>query len=168
MISTQASWKHGEGRRILGVDPGSRVTGWGLVATRGREVVTASFGCLRPPRGAPRSLALARLAELLDEVLVRERPDAAVVEVAFAAAVPRAALALAEARGALLATLGRRGVPVMEVEPARVKMAVVGFGRAEKRQVAFMVQHHLGLAAAPPADAADALALALCHIWSAP
>lgn len=144
------------------------MTGWGVIETNGRQVVAAAYGCLRPPRGAPRSVALARLADQLDEVVVRERPDSAVVEVTFAASVPRAALALAEARGAVLAVLGRRGVPVLEVEPARVKMAVVGFGRAEKRQVAFMVQRHLGLVTAPPSDAADALALALCHVWSAP
>ncbi len=134
----------------------------------GKHVVACSYGCFRPPRAAPRALLLARLVEQLDDLVARERPDVAAVEVTFAAALPRAALALAEARGALLAALGRRGVQVHEYEPARVKMAVVGHGRAEKRQVAFMVQRHLGLPHAPPADAADALALALCHAWNAP
>ena len=86
------------------------------------------------------------------------------METPFAGRFPKAALALAEARGALLAVLGRWGGEVVELEPARVKAAVVGHGRAEKQQVAYVVRHALALADSPPADAADALALALCHL----
>jgi crossover junction endodeoxyribonuclease RuvC len=168
LTSTRDSSKRAEVRRVLGIDPGSRATGWGVVTVSGRRVQSAEFGCLRPPRNATRAVTLAWLADRLDELIAAKEPDVVAVEITFAAALPRAALALAEARGALLATLGRRGVPVYEYEPARVKMAVVGHGSAEKRQVAFMVQRHLGLDRAPSADAADALALALCHLWSAP
>ncbi len=87
-----------------------------------------------------------------------------VIETPFAGRFPKAALVLAEARGALLAELGRWGGEVVELEPARVKAAVVGNGRAEKRQVAYVVRHAFGLEQEPPADAADALALALCHL----
>jgi crossover junction endodeoxyribonuclease RuvC len=144
------------------------VTGWGLVEARGRRVEAVAFGCFRPPRGAARATVLARLADQLEELVQAQNPDAVALEVTFAARLPRAALALAEARGALLVALGHRGIPVHEYEPARVKMAVVGNGNAEKRQVAFMVRQHLHLATTPAADAADALALALCHVWSAP
>lgn len=87
------------------------------------------------------------------------------METPFSSHNPRSALALAESRGALLATLGRWGGEVVEYEPARVKAAVVGHGRAEKKQVSFVVQRLLGLTAVPPEDAADALALACCHLW---
>jgi crossover junction endodeoxyribonuclease RuvC len=89
------------------------------------------------------------------------------VETPFFGRFPKAALALAEARGALLAVLGRWGGEVVELEPARVKAAIVGHGRAEKQQVAFVVRHALGLGELPAPDAADALALALCHLRSA-
>lgn len=88
------------------------------------------------------------------------------VETPFAGRHPQAALALAEARGAILAVLGRWGGAVVEYEPAKVKAAVVGYGRAEKQQVGFIVRHALGLEAPPPADAADALAVAICHLRS--
>ena len=96
----------------------------------------------------------------------RLAPEVVVVETPFAGRFPKAALALAETRGALLVALGRWGGEVVEIEPARVKAAVVGHGRAEKQQVAYVVRHALGLREEPPADAADAIALALCHLRS--
>ncbi len=104
---------------------------------------------------------LARDVELLINDM---RPDVVAVETPFSARFPKAALALAEARGAILVALGRWGGRVIELEPARVKAAIVGHGRAEKRQVAFVVQKQLALAEVPPEDAADALALALCYL----
>ena len=124
------------------------------------------FGRLLPNRDLSRPAALAALSAQLEELLARLSPDVVVVETPFAGRFPQAALALAEARGALLAALGRWGGEVVEYEPARVKAAVVGHGRAEKRQVAYVVHHALNLAAEPPADAADALAIALCHVRS--
>jgi len=97
-------------------------------------------------------------------LLERLAPDVVAVETPFAGRHPRAALALAEARGAILASLGRWGGEVVEYEPARVKAAVVGHGRAEKQQVGFVVRHALHLESPPPADAADALAVAVCHL----
>lgn len=125
------------------------------------------FGCISPPRSSSRAAALAFLSDALAVLLERLTPGVVVVETPFAGQFPKAALALAEARGALLAVLGRWGGEVVELEPARVKAAIVGHGRAEKRQVAFVVTHALGLAQPPPSDAADALALALCHLRSA-
>jgi crossover junction endodeoxyribonuclease RuvC len=130
-------------------------------------VTAVEFGCLSPRRALSRAAALASLSDQLEELMARVGPDVVAVETPFFGRFPKAALALAEARGALLAVLGRWGGEVVELEPARVKAAVVGHGRAEKRQVAFVVRHALGLAETPAPDAADALALALCHLRSA-
>jgi crossover junction endodeoxyribonuclease RuvC len=130
-------------------------------------VSAVEFGRLLPSRGLSRPGALAALGEQLGGLLARLSPDVVVIEAPFSARYPKAALALAETRGALLAALGRWGGEIVEVAPARVKAAVVGNGRAEKRQVAYVVRHSLGLAEEPPADAADALAIALCHLRGA-
>ena len=127
-------------------------------------MIAVEFGRLLPRRNLARPAALASLADQLATLLGRLSPDVVVVETPFTARFPKAALALAETRGALLAVLGRWGGEVVEIAPARVKAAVVGNGRAEKRQVAFVVCHALGLDEEPPADAADALAIALCHV----
>jgi len=129
-----------------------------------RRVVATEFGCIRPVRGPSRAAILGSLADQLVLLLARLEPDVVAVETPFAGRHPRSALALAEARGAILAALGRWGGAVVEYEPARVKAAVVGHGRAEKQQVGFVMRHALRLAASPPADAADALAVALCHL----
>jgi crossover junction endodeoxyribonuclease RuvC len=127
-------------------------------------VIVVEFGRLLPRRNLARPAALASLADQLAKLLGRLSPDVVAVETPFTARFPKAALALAETRGALLAVLGGWGGEVVEIAPARVKAAVVGHGRAEKRQVAYVVRHSLGLAEEPPADAADALAIALCHV----
>jgi len=152
--------------RVLGLDPGSRTTGWGFLDGDARVLRAASWGCIHGRRGAARSQVLAGLAVELEALLAALQPDVVAVETPFAARFPKAALALAETRGALLATLGRWGGPVVDYEPARVKAAIVGHGRAEKRQVAYVVSRHLGASTPPPADAADALAVALCHLRS--
>ncbi len=149
---------------MLGIDPGSRVTGWGFVVGNRWRIESADYGCLRSPRAAARAALLAVLAEGLRQLLDRFAPDVVAIETPFTARFARAALGLAETRGALLATLGRWGGPVAEYQPALVKAAIVGFGRAEKHQVAYVVQRMLGLTRAPASDSADALAIALCHL----
>lgn len=121
-------------------------------------------GCFRPPRGLSRPRTLASLAGQLDALIARADPDTVVVETPFLGKFARAAIGLAEARGALLATLGRWGGVVVEYEPAVVKSTVVGHGTAEKRQVAYVVGQMLGLTEELGHDAADALAIALCHV----
>jgi crossover junction endodeoxyribonuclease RuvC len=138
------------------------VAGWGLIEASAGSLRALGFGCLRSAARLARPAALAALAAQLEEVLAAHPPDLVAVETPFAAHFPRAGLALAEARGALLAVLGRWGGPVVELEPARVKAAVVGSGRAEKGQVAYVVRLELGLAELPAGDAADALAIAIC------
>lgn len=151
--------------RILGIDPGSRNVGFGVVeyAAPPRHGVHVAHGVLRltPSRDLP-----ARIAELLPRlqaVLREHRPQVAVVEEVFVSANVRSALLLGQARGAVLALLALEGIPVVGVRPATLKLALTGSGRAGKHQVACMVATLLGLPARPAADAADALALALHH-----
>ncbi len=153
--------------RVLGVDPGSSATGWAVLESEGNRVSLAGSGVVRTGTG-PRARRLGRLAERFEEVVDRWAPEEAAVETPFARINVRSALLLAESRGVILAVLGRRGIPVEGYSPASVKMAVVGFGGAEKRQVVFMARRLLGLDHDPPEDAADAMAVALAHLHSGP
>lgn len=153
--------------RVLGVDPGSRVTGWGLLGGSAAQARLIEAGVLRlGARDFPGRLAL--LQDRLSELVSRLRPTVAAVEAPFHGASARSALQLAHARGVVLAVLAASGVEVVEYTPATVKKAVTGSGRADKRQVASMVGRLLG--EPPPQgshDLSDALALAICHLASA-
>lgn len=149
--------------RVLGIDPGSMVTDFGVLEREGSRLRHVAHGTLRPPRGASLALRLAALQRGLAQAILAHAPDVAAVERVFVAASPRAALVLGEARGALLAVLGEAGLAVREYGAREVKQAVVGTGAADKRQVQAMVRRLLGLAQAPAQDAADALAVAVCH-----
>jgi len=149
--------------RVLGIDPGSLVTGYGVVERRGAEVHHVAHGTLRPPRTAALASRLAAIQAGVASVIGAHRPDLVVVEQVFVAANARAALVLGQARGVALAAAAAAGLLVEELSPAQVKQAVVGNGAAQKLQVQRMVQRLLGLAALPAQDAADALAAALCR-----
>jgi crossover junction endodeoxyribonuclease RuvC len=149
--------------RILGIDPGSLVTGYGVVERRGAGVHHVAHGTLRPPRTAALGSRLAAIHAGVVSVIEAHRPDLVVVERVFVAANARAALVLGQARGVALAAASAAGLAVEELSPQQVKQAVVGNGAAEKLQVQRMVQRLLGLAAPPAHDAADALAAALCR-----
>jgi crossover junction endodeoxyribonuclease RuvC len=149
--------------RILGIDPGSSATGYGVVERRGSRIVHVAHGTLRPPRHAPLAGRLAALAAGLREVLASHDPSVAVVERVFAGPGVHAALVLGHARGVALATAAAAGVPVREYAAPQIKQAVAGTGAADKRQVQAMVSRLLGLGRVPAADAADALAAAICH-----
>lgn len=146
--------------RILGVDPGSRATGWALVAFEA-SVRLEEAGVLRPPAGLPFGQRLLWLRAALAEVVSRTTPDAAAVERVFAGVNPQSLIALGETRGVLLVTLAEKGVASAEVTPAEVKRSVTGTGAAEKEQVRRMVASLLGRRL--PLDAADAAAAALAH-----
>jgi crossover junction endodeoxyribonuclease RuvC len=149
--------------RILGIDPGSNATGYGVVERDGNRLCHVAHGTLRP-RGATPALRLHELHELVRDVVRHHEPDAAAVERVFVATSPRSALVLGQARGAVLAALGGLALGVTEYAPAEIKQAVTGSGRADKRQVAVMVRRLLGLARLPETDhAADALAAAIGH-----
>jgi crossover junction endodeoxyribonuclease RuvC len=150
--------------RILGLDPGSRHTGYGLIDRRGGTLELVAQGRLSPPRGLAAAGRLAWLGEQLGELVAEWRPGVAVLERPFLGLNPRSLMVLAEARGALLAALAARQIEVREYSPAEVKSAVTGSGRADKGQVARMVALQLpAVPAAASADATDALAVALCY-----
>jgi crossover junction endodeoxyribonuclease RuvC len=148
---------------VLGIDPSLRGTGWGVIR-RNREGGTAlGWGCIQCPRSLPRTQCLLRIAGILREAIQKHAPTACAIEGLFFAQNLQTALLLGEARGVCLLAAAEAGLEICEIAPRKVKLAVVGYGGAQKIAVARMVQRRLGLAEAPQADAADALALALTH-----
>lgn len=150
--------------RILGIDPGSRVTGWGLLDAASGDARMLCHGAIRTGDGELPA-RLCRLADALAALVRDHAPHAAAVEAVFSAAHARSALVLGHARGVVLLTIAQAGVPLFEYPPARVKSAVTGSGRADKEQVARALATQLCLRDVPhPVDASDALAVALCHV----
>jgi crossover junction endodeoxyribonuclease RuvC len=149
---------------ILGLDPGTRIAGYGLVEASGPGFRLVGMGALEADPSAPIEQRLAVIARGLAVILARNRPDVAAMEDAFVRADPRAALLVGQGRGALLAVLGEHGIPVRSYPPASVKRAVAANGRAAKEQVARMVGAILGAKGLKePLDATDALAVAIAH-----
>ena len=153
--------------RVLGVDPGTARMGWGVVEGEESPRLVA-YGTLTTPAGRPLAGRLHELLLGLREVVACHRPDTAALEELFFARNVRTAFAVGQARGAALVALAEAGLTVHEYSPLQVKMAVTGYGGAEKAQVQEMVRALLVLDEIPrPDDAADALAVALCHLHSA-
>jgi crossover junction endodeoxyribonuclease RuvC len=153
--------------RIFGIDPGSERTGYGCVEVIGGRQHLVICGTLSAPARSTFPEKLKHIHEGLAALLARYRPECVAVENIFYARNVRSALKLGHARGVALLAASEAGLPVVEYAPAEIKRAVVGFGRAEKHQVQQMVKLLLGLDAAPsPHDAADALAVAICHLHS--
>ncbi len=146
----------------MGIDPGSRVTGYGVVDLERSKLHHVRGGVIRCANGSM-SERLARIDRLLSEVIAEIQPAVVALESIFAGRNPRSALLLGQARGVALAACGRAGIETAEHTPAQVKLAVVGHGGADKQQVQKMVQRLLGLECIPGSDEADALAVALCH-----
>jgi len=150
--------------RVLGVDPGSDVTGYGIIETDGRRYEVVEYAGIRTPsrfRFADRLLLISRK---LEEVIQRLSPQACAVEDTFYAVNVKSAMKLGQVRGVVLLTAARANVEVFEYSPLEIKSALVGYGRAEKEQVQEMVRVLLKLKEAPqPLDASDALAVAICH-----
>lgn len=154
---------------VLGIDPGLSRCGYGAVRRSGAAVVAVAFGVLRTDRDDPLPERLATLEADLDALVREVRPSALAVERILFQANVRTAISVGQASGLALAVAARAQVPVTHYSPNEVKLAVTGSGTAGKAQVQEMVARLLGLAELPsPPDAADALALALCHGWSAP
>jgi crossover junction endodeoxyribonuclease RuvC len=153
--------------RVLGVDPGLTRCGVGVVdGAPGRPPRLVAVGVVRTPADAPVAARLLQLERELDRWLDRTEPDAVAVERVFSQHNVRTVMGTAQAAAVAMLVAARRGLPVALHTPSEVKAAVSGNGRADKVQVAAMVTRVLGLEAAPrPADATDALALAICHVW---
>ncbi len=161
-----ARW--GRAMIVLGIDPGTRVTGYGVVAEgEDRTLGLIEWGAIRP---SPSSSSAERLLEIFEgvtSVIERTSPDVMCVEGVFYGKNVRTTVVLGQARGVAMLAAATHQIEVAEYPPAEVKNAIVGTGVADKGQVAFMVQQHLGLREPPsPSDAADGVALALCHLFA--
>ncbi|MBT8335333.1 MAG: crossover junction endodeoxyribonuclease RuvC, partial [Gemmatimonadetes bacterium] len=154
-----------DARRILGIDPGTAVTGFGVVAREaGGRVRLLECGVIRTSAGQPLARRIRDVYEGIARLIERHRPHAVAVEDVFQGKNVRSALTLGHARGAILLAASLREIPLAEYTAPEVKKAVVGTGRATKDQVAYMVQQQLRLKEPPkPHDAADGVAVALCH-----
>jgi crossover junction endodeoxyribonuclease RuvC len=147
--------------RILGIDPGLRHCGWGVIDSEGARLSYVAHGVIHPPTTGDMAPRLAALYGALQAIAVQHQPQLAAVEETFVNANPRSALILGQARGVTLAALAVAGLPVRELAARSIKLSVVGTGGADKTQVAFMVQRLLPRAGPVSADAADALACAI-------
>jgi crossover junction endodeoxyribonuclease RuvC len=154
--------------RVLGVDPGSNTTGYGVIDSDGRNYELVEYAGIRAPARFAFAERLLIITQKLEEVIERLRPQACAVEETFYAVNVKTALKLGHVRGVVLVAAARAGLEVAEYSPLEIKSALVGYGRAEKPQVQEMVRILLGLKELPePLDASDALAAAICHVNTA-
>ena len=153
---------------VLGIDPGTATTGYGLVRDVDDGPVAVAYGVILTPAGAPMPQRLVSIYHQLKQLLALHRPDSGAVEKLFFARNVSTAMTVGQARGVALLALAEAGLSIGEYNPRDVKQAVAGYGAADKPQMQAMVQAILNLAEMPrPDDAADALAVAICHLHSA-
>ncbi len=153
---------------ILGIDPGTAITGFGFLTDERGDMRPLDYGVIRTPSTDPLYLRLVKLYDTLQDLIKRYRPDAVAVEELFFARNAASALSVGHARGVVLLAIAQSGAELFQYKPAEVKQAVTGYGNADKRQIQEMVRLLLGLDTVPqPDDAADALAIAICHFHSA-
>ncbi len=148
---------------ILGIDPGSRATGYGVVSSQGNRLTCLDFGVIRPPVRLELYKKLDFIYKALLEIISKYSLQYAAVEQVFHSVNSRTALVLGEVRGAIVLAAVHGGLNVSGYSPSEIKQAVTGYGRAEKTQVQYMVRVLLGIRSSIPSDAADALAVAICH-----
>ena len=154
--------------RILGIDPGVATIGFGVVNAEGTRLRMESYGTITTPAGLPLATRLLQIETDMDQLLRDVKPDEVSIEELFFSKNITTGIAVAHGRGIILCTAEKSGVPLYEYTPMQVKQAVVGYGLAEKKQVMDMVKRLLKLKVVPrPDDAADALAIAICHARSA-
>ncbi|MFC1916374.1 crossover junction endodeoxyribonuclease RuvC [Chloroflexota bacterium] len=151
--------------RVLGIDPGTITMGYGVVESQDDEIALIDCGALVSPERSPIGERLSYLYKELLELIRRHQPDTVAVEQPFVAKNVRSALAIGRAQGAALLAAANKGVPTYEYTPAQIKQRVANYGASSKAQIQEMVRLQLGLAEVPqPDDAADALAVAICHL----
>ena len=154
--------------RILGIDPGVAIVGFGVVDSEGGTQRMVQYGAINTPANTPLAARLVQIEQDLMELLEQFKPDEVAIEELFFSKNITTGIAVAHARGVILATVEKAGIPLYEYTPMQVKQAVVGYGLAEKNQVMDMTKRLLKLRSVPkPDDAADALAIAICHARSA-
>ena len=149
--------------RILGIDPGLTVTGFGVIEKIGSRLVYVTSGCIRPPANQALASRLKIILEGLREVINTNRPEQAALEKVFVNVNPQSTLLLGQARGTAICAVVDADLPLSEYTALQVKQAVVGYGKAKKSQVQEMVRRLLALPGLPGTDSADALACAICH-----
>lgn len=150
--------------RILGIDPGYAIVGYGVIEAGGGRYRPVEYGAITTPAGQDFGQRLVEIYQGMGEILTRLKPEAAAVEKLYFTNNKTTGIGVAEARGVILLALAQHGVPLYEYTPMQVKQAVAGYGGADKRQVMLMTQRLLNMKQVPrPDDAADALALAICH-----
>jgi crossover junction endodeoxyribonuclease RuvC len=155
--------------RTIGIDPGTAIMGWGVVDISQGVLSLVATGALTTPAGMAQPERLLRLYDGLRELIARHRPDNAAIEELFFGKNVNTAITVGQARGVALLALVQAGLPIQEYKPTVVKQAVAGYGGADKRQMQEMVRVTLQLASVPkPDDAADALAIAICHAYTGP
>lgn len=153
--------------RILGIDPGIATIGFGLVETNRAEVHMLTYGAITTPAGLPLSKRLLQISMDMEELIGQTKPDVISIEELFFNNNITTGIAVAHGRGVILCAAEKCGIPLFEYTPSQVKLAVTGYGKAQKLQVMDMTKRILKLKAVPrPDDAADALALAICHARS--
>ncbi|MCQ6560883.1 crossover junction endodeoxyribonuclease RuvC [Paenibacillus mendelii] len=153
--------------RVLGIDPGIAIAGFGFIDKIGSKLVPVQYGCIETEAHTPQETRLKQVYDSACALMDKYKPDTVAVEKLFFNKNVTTAFAVGQARGVIILAAAQRGLPVTEYTPLQVKQAVVGYGRAEKRQVQEMVRMFLKLSAIPkPDDVADALAVAICHAHS--
>jgi crossover junction endodeoxyribonuclease RuvC len=154
-----------EGLVVLGLDPGTRVTGYGVVRELSGKAELVATGTIRTPVKKDMATRMGFIFDRLQELIRLHAPDEAAIENVFVSKNPSSALKLGQARGACMAACATNDIPMGEYEPTKVKKNLVGVGNAPKSQVAYMVAHCLGIKKPDwPEDASDALAIAICHL----
>ena len=154
--------------RVLGIDPGSEITGWGVVEGEGPRYRVVEYGAIRLATAQRFSLRLLTVCREIEAILARHNPDVCAIEDGFLATNVKVTLKLGQVRGVAMLAAERAGLEILEYSPRLVKQTVVGYGNAEKHQVQEMVRVLLSLNVLPePQDAADALAVAICHFHHA-
>jgi crossover junction endodeoxyribonuclease RuvC len=150
--------------KILGIDPGTTIMGWGIVEKSGSKISPISYGCIRSSSTSSRDERLLNIFETLNDIIKKEAPDEVAIEELFFFKNQKTVISVAEARGVAILAAKKSGLKFFEYTPLQIKQALTGYGRADKAQIQEMVRVHCKLKECPkPDDAADALAIALCH-----
>ncbi len=152
---------------VLGIDPGLATTGYGVIKSYNRKLELINFGCLLTKSGIPLSARLLTISQQTKQLILTYKPDIVVIEEIFFCKNVKTALQVGHVRGVIMLAAVEANCPVMEYTPLQVKQALTGFGRADKKQIQEMVKIFLNLKTIPkPDDAADALAITICHVHS--
>ena len=153
--------------RTLGIDPGTATTGFAVVDEINKKIKLIEYGCIKTSPSTPAHLRLLKISEELNSIVKKYCPDVMAVEQLFFANNEKTAIKVGEARGVILLSAASNKIALSEYTPLQVKLALTGYGKADKKQIQYMVKNLLGLKEVPkPDDAADAIAIAICHINS--